>query len=396
MKKILLSFVCGSLLLLSSDLFAKLRYRSATDLMSEDSQSIEIQSHFFTKSSSYDQEGVELVSSEGSSYSINDWVLKYSKGYFYNFEGTFISKYRSVKSESAIANASNSGVESIGLEGKYIFFTHKKQTHAFGLHFKKAMFTNTFYELPNVPPSDEIVLGDDGNEYGVDYYLTYRDKYSNYDFKFGYNKPSANLSSELVYNIESVYRLTNFFFVAGLGGIKSLKNDSFSESPATKPAISTGESRLFNSINREKNYLYAGIQYAFGNFIIGLKGETIYSGRSTDKGNTISLNIRWEKNVVPPKIMRNLDNSKVTQNYFAQGFVGKISRSGNMVRINLGSNSQVLKGTSVDIFSIEDYATGTPIAVGTVINIGPDWSIVKLTSRSKQSPIQIGFVAKAY
>lgn len=396
MKRISLSFICGSLLLLSPDLFAKLRYRSGTDIMSEKSQAVELQSHFFTKSSSFDQAGVELVSNEGSNYSINDWVLKYSRGYFKDFEGTFITKYRSINSESALVNATNSGLESIGLEGKYKFLEDKKLTHVLGLHFKKAMFTNTLYELPNTPPSDQVALGDDGNELGVDYYLTYKDKYSSYDFKFGYNKPSANLSSELVYNLESSFRLKNLFFVAGLGGIKSLNNDAYSESPDTKPAISLGESRLFNSINREKNLLYAGIHYAFGNLIVGLKGETIYSGSYTDKGSTFSINLRWEENVAPPKIVRNLENFKATQKYFAQGFVGKISRSGNMVKINIGSNSQIIKGTRIDIFSINDYVNGKPIGIGTVIDVGADWSIVKLTNRSNQSVIQVGSIAKAF
>lgn len=362
--------------------------------MQRNSQAVELQGHFFKKSSAYDQEGVELVQAEGNTFSMNDWVLKYSRGYFKNFEGTILTKYRNIKSETGIANTSNSGIESIGGEGKYQFYNYNKFYHVLSVHFKKSMFTNTLYQSPDVPAADQLALGDDGQEIGADYLLTYYDKYSNYDFKFGYNKPSQNLSSELNYKIEGVYKLTDLFFIAGLGGIFSQKNDPYTDNPSGKPAISSGESSLFNSINREKNYLYAGIQYALGDYIVGLNAETVYSGRSTDKGTTISLNLRWEKNVTPPKIVRVVqEDFQSAPSYFTEGTVLKLSKSGNLVKISIGSNKQIIKGTSVHVFS----PTSTePLGAGVVIETGPDWSIVKFSSRSKQSPIEIGYIAKAY
>lgn len=389
MKKFLLSFL-GSFLLLPADSFAALRYRSGTEVMTENSEAVEFQYQTFTRKLSYDEEGVELIPAEGESFSVDDWTVKYTRGIFSEFETSFLTKFRTVKSEAPNSNATNSGLESIGLEGKYVFLSDRKFKNAFELHFKKAMYTNLLYDIANPPPFDKVSLGDDGLEIGVDYLVTYFAKYWKYDFKFGYNKPSSQLSSELVYNAEAVYSLTKFFLLTGIGGIHSLKTDPYTDTPILKPLIGSGNSRLFNSINREKMYLYAGAQYAIGDFIIGLKGETILSGRSTDKGNTISLNVRWEKNEIPstPQFVK--------QNYFAEGFVEKVSTSGNMVKINIGFVDKLDRGNNVDIFDINNYARGRPIATGTIIEVGPKWSIVKIDKRFNQSPIKVAYLIKAY
>jgi hypothetical protein len=397
MKKIIIALFFFFFVLHSPIINAKLHYRSGTDILLENSKAIDLQAEFFSKNSAYDETGLELVSSPGTEFKTSDWKLKYSFGYFKNFECAFSTNFKSVNSQTTIATASVSGIETVGLEGKYLFFASNKFSHAIGAHLKKALLTNTRYEFPNVAPADQVVLGDDGLEIGFDYYLTYTDKYFNYDFKLGYNKPSADLSSELIYNAEIVFKNSNLFLLAGLGGTTSQKNDEYTENPLLKPAISVGESRSFNAVNGERKFYYAGVQYAFGDYIVGLKGESIYAGRATDKGNTISLNFRWEKvTTPPPKIVKYQEIPKDPQKYFTQGFVGKISRSGNMLKINMGLKNQIVIGTKIDIFSTDNYTKGLPVASGAVIQVGPDWSIVKLSSRQKQSPIEVAFLAKAY
>lgn len=395
MKKLFLC-IFGSSLLFTTEAFAIQQRRNAAEVMPLNSQAIELQYQTFSKKSSYDEQGTELILSSGESFSVNDWTLKYSKGFYPNFEGTFLTTFRSVKSESLNASASKSGIESLGAEGKYLFKINKKFKSAAGLHLKKAMFTNTHYDTSTNAPLDQVALGDDGLEYGIDYLATYYDKYLNYNFKFGYNKPSSNLSSELVYDAEAVYPIKTFFITAGLGGIYSLKNDPYTDTPNLKPAISRGNSYLFNSINREKVDLNAGVQYAIGEFIIGLKGETILSGKSTDKGNTIYFNVRWEDNTSQPKIQQEATPFDFADKYFAEGFVEKISNSGNFIKINMGQDRQIQTGTYVDVFSLNNYTKGIPIATGKVIKVGPNWSIVNLEKRPSKSLIQIGFLARFY
>lgn len=393
MKKFLFSFL-SIFLLLSIDSFASLSHRSEAEILSVNSQAIDLQYQKFVKKASYDQTGAELISSEGDKFSVSDWKLKYTNGIYSQFEASTWANFRNVNSETQTSSAVNSGLESIGLGVKYLFFSKIKFKNALGLRFKKAMYTNMHYDNANPPPSDKVALGDDGLEMGVDYLITYFDKFFKYDFKLGYNKP-ANLSSELIFNAGAVYSFTYTFLSAGIGGIHSLNNDPYTDTPSLKPVISSGTSRLFNSINREKNFLYAGAEYAVGDFILGLKGESIFSGKSTDKGETISLNIRWEKNEIAQTSNGEVSHAG-SENYFAEGFVEKVSKSGNMVKINIGSEKGLALGVHVDVFNINDDSRSHPMATGTVIKIGPTWSIVTINKRYKELPIQTAFLVKAF
>jgi len=391
----LLFFLSLCFLLLSEESKAVITYRTGTEVLPKNTQAVQLQLNSFSKKSTYDESGTELLLSDGDSFTENDKLLKYSRGIYSNIETSFLINFRSVKSESQISNAANSGFESIGLEGKMQYYKSKKINSAFGLHFKKMMFTNTKYSISNPPPSDKVALGDDGLEIGADLFLTYYDKYFNYDFKMGFNKPSSSLSSELLFNAEGIYRLKDLFLFSGIGGIYSLKNDSFSDSPNQKPIISSGNGRRYNSINREKKFLYLGAHYAIDNFIIGLKGETIFSGRSTDRGETISFYLRWEMN--DKNIVQNKEEiSEDSIDYFAEGFVEKVSTSGNMIKINIGSDKKLALGTNIDVFNIDNYSLKRPIASGTVIEISSKTCIVKITKRLSKTPIQIAFLVRAH
>lgn len=398
MKKFLLFF------LFSTGSFAAPQYRSGTEILSEKSQAIELQTQTFSKKTSFGDTGAELVPVENESFSINDWNLKYSRNFYSDFEGSIFGRYRSVKSETGSISATNSGLESLGLEGKYLFLTQNSYKNALGLHFRKAMYTNTRYTFLQTPPADQVVLGDDSYAIGLNYLITYFTGNWKYDFKIGFNKPSKDLSSEVPYNFEIIYSMNRLFLFSGIGGIYSLKNDPYGAS-TSKPFISRGNTQLFNSINRTQKYLYAGVQFAFGNFIVGLKGESIFSARSSDTGNTISFNIRWESNQQaatttvtpissPSKVVELKPVTK--QNYFSQGFVEKVSTSGNMLKINIGSIDNVTNGSLIDIFNIDDYAKGDPIAKGVVVRIDSKWAVVKVKRRSIRSRIQVGYLVRAY
>ncbi len=375
--------------------------------MPDQSQAVELQAQSFSKRASFGDTGAELVPATSESFSVNDWNLKYSRGFYSEFEGSFLGRFRSVKSETGTVSATNSGLESLGLEGKYLFLTEKSFKNVLGVHYRKAMYTNTRYTFLQTPPADQVVLGDDGQEYGADYLVTYFNNNWKYDFKFGFNKPSKDLSSELPYNAEVIYSFNRLYLFSGIGGIYSLKNDPYGTS-ISKPFISRGNTQLFNSINRTKKYLYAGVQFAFGDFIVGIKGESIFSARSTDTGNTISFNVRWESNektvtaVAAPAAVSE-DNKQVVelkaaskQNYFAQGFVEKVSTSGNMLKVNIGSSDHLANGSLIDIFNIDDYAKGEPVARGVVVKLDSKWAIVKVKRRSKRSVIQVGYLVRAY
>lgn len=382
-------FFFGCFLFFSSNTFAALRSRTGTEILSLNSEAIDLHFQSFSKKLSFDESGAQLISADSNSFSVNDWTLKYTRGLYSDLEGSFFGNYRTVKPDSP-TTTSNSGLESIGLEGKYILFARGKYKNAIGLRFKKAMFSNTRYTISTTPPSDKVVLGDDGLEYEFDYLLTFYDKYLKYDFKLGYNKPSSDLSSEIIYNAAAFYYIAKVSLTAGIGGIYSLKNDAYTDSPSSKPLISSGNSRLFNSVNRQKAFFYGGIEYAFTNFIVGFRGESIFSARSTDTGNAFSLNIRWENNQISDS------TGKIKQNYFTEGFVKQLSTKGLLIKINIGSKKQLTKGDQVDIYSLNDESRSIPLATGTIFEVGPEESIVKIKQKFKNHPIQVACVVKVY
>jgi hypothetical protein len=389
-----------SFLLLNTSTFASIQHRSGTEIMHEDTYALELQNQTFTRTSSYDQSGVTLPQDAGETFVVNDWILKYTKGLDSKLEASFFTNYRGVNYNSTLTNANNYGFEKIGFEGKDVFTVSNNYKMAIGIHFHKSLYTSIRAQNLATPLVDQQALGDDGFGYGLDYFATYFSSHNlKYDFKLGYNKPSNNLSSELPYNSEAIYSFKKLFLLTGFGGIISLKNDPYTGSPTLKPASSSGNSRLFNSINREKQYLYAGAQYTMGNCMLGIKGESVVSGKYTDKGNTISISLRWEDNEVlentpVPKIVEATPDR--IQDYFAEGIVTKVATSGNMIRINIGADRRIAVGIRVDIFHLTDYANEHPLATGTVIEVGPQWAFVKLDNTANRATLHVDYPVRVY
>ena len=381
-----------SIALLPQSILASIDYKSGADLLNAGEDAIKIETNFFTRSSSFDQEGNEVVATPGDSYKVNDLTFKYLVGFSKSYELTTALNLRKINSQSSSTSGSVTGPESFSLAGKYLLYQGRMFKTALGLHFKKALFSNSLYDLSNPAPSDKVALGDDGLEMGVDTFASYNDKYFKYDFQFGYNKPSSSLSSELNYKALAILKMKKWFLTAGLGGIVSLKSDTYSTTPALKPAIESGPSSLFNSINREKSSLYAGIHYSYHNYLWGLNLESIISGKSTDKGQTISLNLLYEKGYESQSDLSDVD----IPDYFADGYVSSYAKSGNMLRINIGSNQHLSAGTKIDIFSIHDYNLHSPLASGYVFEVSSEYSIVKIVTRFKSSGFEVGNLVRAY
>ena len=395
MANFLFLFIGGSLLLLATNSSsAALQYRSGAEILPQGDQAYGIEFQTFSKTLSYDEVGTELILGSGDSFNVNDINLLYSNSFSQKIEGTFVGKFRQVSLETNGIKSTNSGIESLDAQAKYLFHNRKSFKNALGLHLKKSLYSNSLYVTPNTPPSDLVALGDDGLEWGVNYFTTYMDRFFKYDFKLGFNKPSSTLSSEMIYNAELIYNFNKLAFYSGIGGIHSFKNDPYTNSPISKPVISSGNDRLFNSINREKEFLYAGASITLGNFLIGIRGETIASGRSTDKGQTISLNLRWEK---PQPVSKMLPpENGLVQEYSADGFVEEVSTSKQLLKINIGSNRNIKIGDNVDIFNVDAYTSSPPIAHGEVIKVGANSSVVKINRRFKNSPISSGNLVRVY
>lgn len=386
-------FLSGVLVLsLSAPVMAAGVHRGGAELLNPSAYSINANASMFKTSAFYDYEGVETELADGNEYSLMDVDLSVSYAVSKSFEISAMGRFRQVSSTVGETTNENSGPESLGVEAKYGFGPSGNLRYAIGLHYRQTLYTNGNYENATQIPADELVLGDSGSEYGGDLYLTYLGTPWKWDAKIGYSSPANNLSDEVNYKLEGMYRFTKLGVLAGVEGIYSLKNDEFTETPTLKAPQATGGSNLFNSINREKVAPYVGLNYSFDKFIMAVKGQTVMSGTSTDKGNTISLNIGWSSDGITPESVK-VDSFK---EYQVDGSVLKISARSNFIRIDQGLSTDVEKGMKFDIYQTDYFGGNVLVASGIVYEVGADWSIIKLVKKYKDIEIKPGFAARGY
>lgn len=394
MSKFLISF----LLLLSFFSFraqGAVFQRGGAELLNAKAYSVQVDASVFSMTGHFDNDGVLIPKLDNSSYQMIDTDFKISYGLSPNLELALMAKARNVNSSDGTTTAANTGPESVGFEAKYGFPQINQLLYAIGLRYRRTLYTNTLYTNAQIPPMNEVILGDDGSEYGVDFYATYLANPWKLDFKIGYNSPPNDLSSEVLYKLEALYKFTRLSLLVGIEGIYSLKRDQYTETPSLKPLLNTGPSRpsfIFNSINREKNMPYIGANYAFDKFLLGIKAQSIISGRSTDKGNIILASLCWNSAGVTSESVK-IDSFK---EYFVEGSVLKVSARGNFIKIDQGLSTDVEKGAKFDIYQTDYFGGNVLVGSGVVFEIGSDWAVIKLTKKYKEIEIKPGFAARGY
>ena len=367
-------------------------HRGGAEMLNPAAYAIDAKASVFQTSAFYDVEGVEQELVEGNKYRLIDVDLAITYGVSKNLELSAMGRFRQVSATVGELDNQNSGPESLGLEAKYAFLLSGNLRYALGLHYRQTLYTNANYVNAAQVPTDEIVLGDSGSEYGVDLYMTYLGGPWKWDAKIGYSSPANNLSDEINYKLEAMYRFKKLGLLAGVEGISSFKNDEFTETPELKAPQATNGTSLFNSINREKMAPYLGVNYAFDKFLMTIKGQTVVSGTSTDKGNAISLNIGWSSDGVTPESVK--ENS--FKEYQVDGSVLKVSARANFIRIDQGLSTDVEKGMKFDIYQTDYFGGNVLVASGVAYEVGADWSIIKLVKKYKEIEIKPGFAARGY
>ena len=366
--------------------------RGGAELLNPTAYSVNAGVSAFQTTSYFDYDGNETEMNEGDDYQmINaDFIVTY--GVSKNLEISGMGRFRSVTSTNNNISASNSGPESLGIELKYGLPSMDKSRWAIGAHYRQTLYSSATYTAAAQVPTEEIILGDAGSEYGVDLYYTYLGRPFKFDMKVGYSSPANDLSSEINYKLEGIYQFTKLALIAGVEGIYSLKKDEFGDTPSLKPPQAVGASRLFHSINREVIAPYIGASYDFKSFTVGLKGQTIVKGISTDKGNAGMLNISWNSEGVTPESVK-IDAFK---EYHVDGSVLKVSARGNFLRIDQGLSTDVEKGMKFDIYQTDYFGGNELVASGIVYQVGADWSVIKLLKKYKEITILPGFAARGY
>lgn len=371
---------------------AQLTPRGGAEVLNPKGYSIFASTMVFQTSALYDQEGTEVALNDGDEFRLIDVDFGLSYGISANFEASLFGRFRSVTSTLNGTNAANSGPESAGVSAKYSFDPVGKLRYAIGVHYRQTLYSNATYDGTAQLPAEEVILGDAGSEYGVDFFMTYNSAPWKWNARIGYNNPANDNSEEITYNLEALYRFTKLSVFAGVDGIYSLKKDQFTDTPTLKPLQSKGASNLFYAINREKVAPYIGLNYAFDKIFLTLQGSTVVAGKSTDKGSSGLIGLSWSSQGVTPESVK-VESFK---EYHVDGSVLKVSARGNFVRIDQGLSTDVEKGMKFDIYQTDYFGGNVLVASGIAYDVGADWSIIKLVKKYKEIEIKPGFAARGY
>ena len=385
MSKFLVLFFLISLY--SFDLFAKAVFRGGAELLNEKAYTISALGSYYYTTSSYDSSGVEHPLQKGTSFKMTDFDLSLGYGFTKNIEFDGFFRARSVSVTDTQANASNQGPESVGVLLKYAFNPVDRFKYAIGFDYRKTLYTNTIFPANSVP-QNEIMLGDDGSEYGFGLYANYIQSSLKWDGSIKYVLPPNELSPEVRYKIEGQYFYSKYIFLAGLEGVYSRKSDSAS----SRPLQADGPTQIFNTVNREYIAPYGGMGYTFDSFSAVFYGKSVVKGKSFDKGNTVSLAFNWGSEGITAESIK-IDSFK---EYQIEGSVLKVSARGNYVKIDQGLSTDVEKGTKFDIYQTDYFGGNVLVASGYIHEVGSDWSVIKITKKYNEIEIKPGFVARGY
>jgi hypothetical protein len=368
-------------------------YRGGAEFLNPKAYSITGTAMMFQTSGYYNYQGTEYAIPDGYKYSSIDADLGLTYGVSKNLEVTASARFRKNSSTTGELTVEKTGPESLAAEIKYGFENTGSAHYAIGAHYRQTLYSNVSYDTTMTVPTDEIILGDAGSEYGADLYMTYIvNSTFKLDGKAGYSSPANSMSGEIGYKLEGSYRFTSFGLLGGVEGIYSLKQDEFTDDISAQPRQAVGATALFHSVNREKVVPYLGGYYAFDKILLTVKGGTVVKGVSTDKGSYGLIGLTFTSGGVTPESVK-IDSFK---EYQIDGSVLKVSARGNFIRIDQGLSTDVEKGMKFDIYQTDYFGGNVLVASGIVYDVGSDWSVIKLVKKYKEIEIKPGFAARGY
>ena len=301
----------------------------------------------FITSHNVDIEGNSVQLKPDSAYSMQDGQLVIRYGLTEKISFGLGGRIRRNQSTTNGKTLTAQGFESYLLEAKYALQVNRYLLTALKLVSRGTLYKNQNYELSANIPSDELILGDAGMELnaslGISYYKT---PSFIFDAEIAAVQPGNNLGPEIAYLSRTSFAIKSLAVYVGVNGVVSLKGDEFTNYPLDKPLQASGQTDLFNSINRSWLSPHAGISTAFKNWTLGVELAKRNSGRSTDLGQQISINLQWRS----MGVSRNKRKVKKFKEYNLSATVVKVSKRRRFVQIDKGLNSGIVKGTIIDIF----------------------------------------------
>ncbi len=370
-------------------------YRPFGEIIGFKAYEIELSASQFSSTSRIDEKGVEQVFINSQDFLLQEGNMTLRYGIGDKLEVRLGSRFRGIFNTTIVGEqVQNIGIDSVLAGIKYKLDKKVGSPWNFSLdaQLRQSSHSNSDY-VPGTAPIDVVVLGDSGNTItaGVSFSRMYG-TVTHFNLYTAFNLPPNSQSQEILYDSQNAFAWTKWALVFGVEGIYSLKTDDFYNDAISKPAVSRGETYLFNSINREFAAPYFMINKAFTKWKIGFKARSIVMGVSTDLGTEMGIYITWNSQGVT-FADRKIGKFK---EYDIEATVIKISPRGKFIKIDHGLSHDIDKGSRFDIFQSDYFGGNVLVGYGVVYQVGADWAIIKLLKKYADIKIIKGFTARGY
>jgi hypothetical protein len=348
---------------------------------------------YFQSLKNIDSQGNVVDFSNGESYYRADLDMSFAYGMSNDFQIKVGGIFRANASDQRIGDEvysfSNSGAKSTYVQFLYRLPKEDKTEYTLEANYEYKLFQNS--EAENVFP-EEVILGDDGTSISIGLNITHYFKSQNFITARGlYRNPGENLSSEWFTQIEGGLMWNKFSLIGGLEYVASLDQDAYGNDPENKPRLDTGNTSLYNSINRSWTAPYLGINIALGDvWRFEFMTKPRIAGNSTDIGNNYLFTLA----------RRNAKNKDMELKYSAfkeytvEANIVKVSKTRDTVIIDAGIVQGLEKGSKIDFYFF-DYVDGNKlIASGYVVKSGANKSMVKITKKFDKKRVDENTLAR--
>jgi len=371
-----LLFLC----LIFKSALANITYVPKSSPLYDEGNEFKVTLDYFESLKNIDSNGNTVEFSEGERYWRADLDLSMAYGFSDEFQARIGTILRGNSSSQRIGDEVYS-FSNTALKSTYIHFLYRlpkqdQTEYSIEAFYENNLFTNS-ESTSSVP--EELILGDDGSNVGVGLLVTYYSASQNFITGRGqYRNPSESLSSEWFLQAEGGLVWNKFSMIAGAEYVYSLEQDAYTNDPQDKPRYDTGNTSLYNSINRSWLAPYLGFNFSLGSrWRFEFLTKPRISGNSTDIGN----------NYIFTLARRNADNKDYELKYSAfkeytvEANIVKISKTRDTVIIDAGVIQGLENGSKVDFYFF-DYVDGNRlIASGYVVKAGANKSMVKITKK---------------
>lgn len=384
-----MKFIYSFALVLSSGLlFANVEhgdiYTPTAHTIDSKDFSFEILGKSISSKGLYDSGGNTVKFTGQQDYYRFDTEFNFKYGLNKRLELQGLSRYRkNVSTESSGLETSRTGIESLGVGGKYRVWGDDQTA--------LAAFAQGRYYLKSTTASvdtADIDLSEEGNFLSSGLALSHSfSKEWTGNAKFAYEYPGDEQSQHTLYDFSFYWQRDNAAIGAGVRGTISA-----SSAETTKNLSNTGTTQTLNSLDPEYQEIYGELHLSLHKkWKATLSGGFTTSGSNWDQTQFVGLGVTF--------VNRNKSSyqkvAELFKEYDFEASISKISPRKRFVKIDKGLTDDIEKGMDIDIYDYNYLGGNKLIATGRVHEVSVKSSIIKIEKiYDKKLPMKLGHIVR--